>query len=75
MLISLKVVKIALVDWDCNNRSATRARRRLISGVLLGTFTQISGLRRRAYQVKILRGVERRTKKRPKTPTTFFVIA
>ncbi|OIQ68793.1 hypothetical protein GALL_496100 [mine drainage metagenome] len=30
ILISLKVVKMALVDCDCNKRSATRARRRLI---------------------------------------------
>ena len=30
MLISLKVVRMALVDCDCNKRSATRARRRVI---------------------------------------------
>src|SRR5436305_1288753 len=30
MLTSLKVVRMALVDCDCNTRSATRARRRLM---------------------------------------------
>src|SRR3546814_15753548 len=30
MLASLNVVRIALSDWDCNRRSATRARRRLM---------------------------------------------
>src|SRR3546814_20249981 len=30
MLASLNVVRIAFSDWDCNRRSATRARRRLM---------------------------------------------
>jgi hypothetical protein len=30
MFTSLKVVRMALVDWDCTRRSAMRARRRLM---------------------------------------------